>query len=302
MDGKATSKPRTDDADGAALGAAEKTADKTRDKLSGASYSVPALDKALDILELMSNLSEPVTPSQIAQRLGRSLQEVYRIVVVLEKRGYIVRPPGAEALVLSTELYGLATRFPPFRRVLDVAQPVINSLAVLSGEAVHIVVLDGLRMCIVAQVDSPQPIGVRLRVGAHSPAILGTSGRALIAYQPPPVRDWYLQQAAKTLDPPEYDYARSRVDAIIENGFEMVEGRLLPGIIDISFPILDADGMALAALTVPYLGTYGTPKPMSDVVRMVHDAAGRVSRVMGGTLPALPDTLPEPGPVFAPRT
>lgn len=298
MVGKSTSKPRTNDAKDPALEAAEKSADK----LSGASYSVPALDKALDILELMSNLSEPLTPSQIAQRLGRSLQEVYRIVIVLEKRGYIVRPPGAEALVLSTELYGLATRFPPFRRVLDVAQPVINSLALLSGEAVHIAVLDGLRMCIVAQVDSPQPIGVRLRVGAHSPAMLGTSGRTLIAYQPPPVREWYMQQAAKRLDSGEYEYACARVNAIIENGFEMVEGRLLPGIIDISFPVLDADGTALAALTVPYLGTYGTPKPMIEVVRMVHDAAVQVSAVMGGTLPCLPDTFPQPGPGYAPAT
>src|SRR5690606_1823556 len=137
----------------------------TRSGGAGTSYSVPALDKALDVLELMSELSQPVTPSQIAQHLGRSLQEVYRIVLVLEARGYIVRPPGTEALVLSTQLYGLATRFPPFRRVVDVAQPIINSLAITSGEAVHLAVLDGLRMCIIAQVDSPQPIGVRLRVG-----------------------------------------------------------------------------------------------------------------------------------------
>lgn len=56
-------------------------------------YAVPALEKGLDVLELLATLSAPITPSQIAQRLGRSLQEVYRMVLALERRGYLVRPP-----------------------------------------------------------------------------------------------------------------------------------------------------------------------------------------------------------------
>jgi len=268
---------------------------KARDGSAGASYSVPALDKALDILELMSGLSQPVTPSQIALQVGRSLQEVYRIVLVLEGRGYIIRPPGNEALVLSTQLFGLATRFPPFRRLVDVAQPIIHDLAVNSGEAVHIAALDGLRMCIIAQVDSPQPIGVRLRVGVHSPAILGSSGRTLIAFQPELVREWYLRQAATHLDEKELNYGRERIKKIIENGCEIVEGRLLPGIIDISFPILDGAGNTLATVTVPYLGTYGTPKPMHVVAKMLHEAADSISRTMGGKLSPLVSPLPKPG-------
>lgn len=268
----------------------------TRSKNTGSSYSVPALEKALDVLELMSNLSQPISPSQIAQQLGRSLQEVYRVVLVLEARGYIVRPPGTEALVLSTQLYGLATRFPPFRRVVDVAQPIINNLAVNTGEAVHLSVLDGLRMCIIAQVDSPQAIGVRLRVGAHSSAVLGSSGRTLVAFQSPSVRDWYIEQAQASLTEAERDYLSTRLAAIMANGFEIVEGRLLPGVVDISFPILDSHGTALAAVTVPYLNSYGSPKPLGDVVKMLHEAADNICRAMGGKLAALPATLPQPGP------
>lgn len=277
---------------------AQNNAARTRSGAASSSYAVPALDKALDILELMSNLSDPITPSQIAQRLGRSLQEVYRVVLVLEGRGYLMRPPGTDALVLSTQLFGLATRFPPFRRVLDVAQPIINSLAINSGEAVHIAVLDGLRMCIIAQVDSPQPIGVRLRVGVHSPAIQGSSGRTLIAYQPATVRDWYLAQAAATLPADELAHARARVAAIDRNGFELANAPLLPGIVDISFPVLDRTGTALAAVTIPYLGSYGTPKPRDLVVRLLHEAADQISMAMGGGLRSLVDPLPEPGPRF----
>lgn len=269
---------------------------RTRSGSPESSYSVPALEKALDVLELMSDLSQPVTPSQIAQQLGRSLQEVYRIVLVLEARGYIVRPPGAEALVLSTQLYGLATRFPPFRRVVDVAQPIINSLAVTTGEAVHLAVLDGLRMCIIAQVDSPQAIGVRLRVGAHSSAVLGSSGRTLVAFQAENVREWYLDQAKSQLKQAELTYLHARIEAILTNGYELVEGRLLPGVIDISFPILDSNGTALAAVTVPYLSSYGTPRPLAEIVGMLHEAADTICMAMGGKLAPLSKPIPAPGP------
>jgi DNA-binding IclR family transcriptional regulator len=248
-------------------------------------YFAPALEKGLDVLELLASLSEPVTPSQIAQRMGRSLQEVYRVVVALERRGYIVRPPGTEALILSTRLFGLATLFPLFRRVVDVAQPIINGLALESGQAVHVAVLDGPNMCIIAQVDSPAPIGVRLKVGAHSPAVRGASGRTLIAFQPPAVRDWFFSEAAATQPAEQLADDRKRVENIIERGYEMIDGSVLPGITDLSFPILNAEGFAIAAVTMPFLTSYYRPIPFEQAAALLQQAANRISAIMGGTVP-----------------
>ncbi|HEV7286119.1 MAG TPA: helix-turn-helix domain-containing protein, partial [Kaistia sp.] len=92
-------KPKAAKAEKPAPKRAAKTA--AAGKVAKPAYSAPALEKGLDVLELLASLSEGVTPSQIAQQLGRSLQEVYRVVVALERRGYIQRPPGEESLVLS---------------------------------------------------------------------------------------------------------------------------------------------------------------------------------------------------------
>ncbi len=249
-------------------------------------YFAPALEKGLDILELMAALSEPVTPSQIAQRLGRSLQEVYRVVVALERRGYIVRPPGAEALVLSTRLFSVATQTPPFRRIVDAAQPIINGLALESCQAVHMAMLDGTSMCIVAQVDSPQPIGVRLKVGALSPAIRGASGRTLIAFQADAVRDWQFEAAAAHLGSTEMTAMRKRVEAIRGRGFEMADSDALPGVVDLSFPVMDSVGVAVATVTMPFLSSYVQPVPFAKAVAMLFEAARTITTMLGGTMPA----------------
>lgn len=258
-------------------------------------YTAPALEKGLDVLELLATLSVPVTPSQIAQRLGRSLQEVYRVVMALERRGYLVRPPGEEALVLSTHLFGLATLFPPFRRVVDAAQPIMNALALETSQAIHMGVLDGLNQRIIAQVDSPAPIAIRLRVGAASPAVRGTSGRTIVAFQPPRVQDWILTQSDAVASPAELTRFRKRIADISSRGYELIEDEVVQGVTDLSFPIMNAAGQSLAALTMPFLTSQQIIVPFDDAAIMLFRAASRISDLMGGELtePQFPLARPQ---------
>lgn len=253
-------------------------------------YTAPALEKGLDVLELLATLSAPVTPSQIAQRLGRSLQEIYRVVLALERRGYLVRPPGEEALVLSTQLFGLATLFPPFRRLTDAAQPIMNALALETSQAIHMAVLDGVNQRIIAQVDSPASIAIRVRVGAASPAVRGTSGRTIIAFQPARVQEWILSQAKSTIPAKELVRYRRRIADIATRGYEQIEGEMVQGITDLSVPIVNSAGVSLAALTMPFLASQQIIVPFDQAATMLFRAASRITALMGGELagPAFP--------------
>ena len=55
-----------------------------------AEYPVPAAEKALDVLEFMADCPEGVTQTEISAGVGRSLHEIYRIIQLLERRGYLV--------------------------------------------------------------------------------------------------------------------------------------------------------------------------------------------------------------------
>ena len=54
-------------------------------------YSAPALEKGLDIVELLAAASTPLSTRAIAERIGRSKGEIFRMVFVLLQRGYLVR-------------------------------------------------------------------------------------------------------------------------------------------------------------------------------------------------------------------
>src|SRR5689334_16383793 len=68
-------------------------------------YSAPALEKGLDILELLAEERLPLTMRQIGDRLGRSKNELFRMIMVLLSRGYIAREERTDAFVLTQRLF-----------------------------------------------------------------------------------------------------------------------------------------------------------------------------------------------------
>lgn len=54
-------------------------------------YSAPALEKGLDILEMLCRSEQPLSQKEIAQKLGRSVGEIYRMVTCLVDRDYVAQ-------------------------------------------------------------------------------------------------------------------------------------------------------------------------------------------------------------------
>ncbi len=248
-------------------------------------YVAPAVEKGLDVLELLARSVGPISQRQIADHLGRSVPEVYRVLASLERRGYIARGPD-EAYSLTMKLHELATAYPPIARLADAAAPVLKQLAIDAMQSFHVAVLDGTEIQAILHVDSPAPVGFRVRVGGRSAALRNASGRVLLAFQPAATRDWIL--ARVTTPPMDSEPRRAlerRVAAIAAAGYEYVAEDTLKGVTDVSFPIVEAAGVAVAALTMPFLTVHEQAIPLDQAARLAFAAAQRMSAALGGASP-----------------
>ena len=243
-------------------------------------YRAPALEKGLDILELLANQSGGLTLSQIAQSLERSVQEVYRVVVSLERRGYVARRPPSDAFFLSMKLFDLACNYPPIRQLLDAAQPILQTLATRINEAVILSVLDGLMTRVVAVADNPAPIGFRVRLGTQSRLLTTASGRTLLAFQNERRRAGLLEVLVQDYRAGGGDPAPlvARIDRIAQRGYEVVADETLRGITDVSFPILDGSGTSQAALTMPFVLWVTNQVRLADASRHLYEFGNRAER------------------------
>jgi DNA-binding IclR family transcriptional regulator len=223
-------------------------------------YAAPAVDKALDILELLAESTGGLSQLDIAKAVDRSPGQIFRVLMRLEKRGYVHRDPQG-AYQLSMRLFDLAHRHEPVRLLVSAALPRMRALAASVRQSCNLGVLEGDRVRIVAQVESPADFGFRVRVGALFPATETATGRLLAAYEP---------------DAPD-------ADAAIRG-----EGRLIrpdaaqPGITDIVVPILRGDGSAaVAALTVPYISTSFSGVRAEDVAAAASGTAEEIRAALG---------------------
>src|ERR1700755_564299 len=93
-----------------------------------AAYTAPALEKGLDILELLAASDQAMTTGQIAEALGRSKNEIFRMVFVLENRNYLMRDPATDMLRLSNRLFQMGLRTPRTRQLTEGAIPALEML------------------------------------------------------------------------------------------------------------------------------------------------------------------------------
>ena len=86
-------------------------------------YHAPALEKGLDILELLARETEPLGVPGIVQKLGRSTGELFRMIQVLQHRGYVEQAPGNEGYRLTGKLFALGMDQPTVRNLVEIALP-----------------------------------------------------------------------------------------------------------------------------------------------------------------------------------
>ena len=159
-------------------------------------YRAPALDKGLDILELLAGVDGGLTQAEIAKRLGRSPNEFYRMLDRLVRRGYVTRIDG-DRYSLTLKLFGLAQLHAPVRRLVSYATPLMRELAETSRQANQLVVFDRGSAVVIAQQEAPGYWGISIRVGSHISLFDTGSGHVLLAFRSEEERQMMISEHVK---------------------------------------------------------------------------------------------------------
>jgi DNA-binding IclR family transcriptional regulator len=243
-------------------------------------YRAPALDKGLDIIELLSAEPGGLTRAEIVKAMGRSPGEIYRMLERLVARDYVSRSRGGDRYSLSMKLFVLAHRHPPVRRLVARSLPLMDEFAQAAGQSCHLVAADRDAATVVAHANSRGNWEFGVRIGARLDLLQSGSGLTLLAFQSGEERDALLSRWAS-------DAARLEALAVIEPqlaayrqaGYRTGPSSQIAGVIDISLPILSPDGHALAVLTCPFiqrLNDAGLPG-VEDVIDLLRTTVERLS-------------------------
>lgn len=218
------------------------------------SYSVPALTKALDVLELLSEQANSMSQAEICRALGRSASEIFRVLSALEARRYIRRTQGGQYR-LTLRLFELSRTHSPYEELLRVALPVMRNLSEDLRETCHLTTLRDGEVVVLAQHESPKPVRLSVEVGSRHSPLATVSGRILLSAMEEDERRGFLSDYTGFDARPEEERLSflSRVEAVRARGFETAEGERFVGGVDVGVLIGTPQGQIRAALIVALL-------------------------------------------------
>jgi len=247
-------------------------------------YSAPALEKGLDILDVLVDTAEGYTLNELSVKLGRTVSEIFRMVVTLERRGY-VQDDHNDRYTLTLKLFEMAHRQQPMRSLTAMALPLLRDLANVTRQSCHLSIYNSGRVAVIAQVDSPERWSFGLKVGAVMGLTDTSSGHVLLAFRDVAERERML--AAHTRVEGENDVEPvvllTLLNEIRATGHEIVPSRQMRGVTNVAFPVIGSSGDAIAAVNVPYLERIDKKinPEFDEVCTMVGEMAGRLSVLMG---------------------
>lgn len=151
----------------------------SRDKES---YSIQAVENALDVLEALSEIDDDVRISQLSEKLAMNKTSVFRLLATFENRGYVEREELSGKYRLGLSAYEIGQKFLSRMGLLRHARPVAERLARGCNEAVYIVVRRGTEVLFLDTVDTTQKVKIVSLVGNRYPLETTAAGQVLLAF------------------------------------------------------------------------------------------------------------------------
>ncbi|WP_299665718.1 IclR family transcriptional regulator [uncultured Ruegeria sp.] len=237
---------------------------------------VPAVEKALDVLELLAESPTGLTMNEIVDALERTMGEIYRVVVYLADRGYLNQDEETNRYALTLRLFELSHRHDPTERLIQTALPMLERISARSMQSCHLGVLNRENILVLASVQSPLPAGYAVRTGALFPVDQTSSGHVILAFSAEDIQERYVARQPFS----QRSSLKKRLALIRKDGFEDTPSTMINGVRNLCVPVFDSRGVA-AAITSGFIGQTNETASADETLSTIRVAAGELSKALG---------------------
>jgi DNA-binding IclR family transcriptional regulator len=249
------------------------------------------LERTLGILELLSQHGEGMELAAIADTLGIPRSAVHRLLADLVRLGYVRQARGHGDYLLSTKLVSMGLSYLSNTGIVDIAQPLLNRLAEVSGELVRLSVVDGERLTWVARAQGARQ-GLRYDPDMGSDARLSCSSSGwawLSTLSDDEALALLVKQGLGSADqfgpaaPTSLQEVLSAVQATRQQGFSMTTDTYTAGLSAMSAAVRFAGQPAFGVLTIAGPTVRFTPERMQSLSAELVSTAHQLATLSGAS-------------------
>lgn len=247
--------------------------------------AVQTLDRAFDIVELLSREPGGLNLTDLSARVGLNKSTAYRILQSLQERGYVEKRAEGRVYRLGLEFIELSSAFLNSLELKTEAQPFLNQLSRQTGQTVFMAILQDSDVVYIDKVESFNSLRRYQIIGKRMPLYATSLGKALLTgMSDAEIVKMYEQKSFEKLTPKTIDNVRDllrEVELTRKRGWAHDNQENEAGTMCVGAPIYDYRNMVVASVSVAWeMEVY----PDMDLKRMgalVAEAALGISHRMG---------------------
>ncbi len=240
---------------------------------------VLSLARGLRVIESFEGHLEGRTIIEVSQSTGLSRASIRRILLTLERLGYVER--SRQVYRLKTQVLRLGFSFLSSSSVVEAARPVLERITERVHESASMSMLDGTEIVYVARSAASRVLAAGLSVGSRLPAYCTSMGRVLLASLPEAQLESYLHEVRLKAHTPRtitrIPQLKKAILSALRNGYAIVDQELEAGLRSIAVPVLTRSNQVVAAINV---GTHVTRVDSSTLVKVCLPALQEGARTL----------------------
>lgn len=248
-------------------------------------YTIPALHRAITVLELLANEEEAVGLAELTRRSGIPKSTLYRILSTLRNQQCVVFNEREKTYRLGLKLWELGRAYLNQSDLYKSAIPYMKELADACQESVFLGVLSEGEVTYVRRMESPKSVLAVRKLGQRVPAYCTATGRAMLAFQSSEEVDRLLKGSELTGFTSSTETNSERIKQALtqihKRKVAVVDGEFNPDLLCVSSPVFSERHRPVAALTVAVLSPRTSSERVQELSEHVHQSAQRLSRELG---------------------
>jgi IclR family transcriptional regulator, acetate operon repressor len=251
---------------------------------------VQSVDRALSILETLSEDDEGYRLSDLAVRTGLSASTVHRLLATLESRRFVQFDRAQSKWHVGVRSFTVGASFARRRNFSAQAIPYLRKLRDLTRETANLAMVDDEFVIVLTRMESREIMRSLTQVGGRVPMVTSGVGKAVLAtYSDEDVGAVIRHHGMPRLT--EKSIVRpsdlfKELEKIRKQGYALDDEEACMGLRCVAAVVYNDCAEPLAAISVSGMTSRLTDQRLPEIGQVVRDVAAELTAALGGAIPA----------------
>lgn len=244
-----------------------------------------SIRRIFTVLEVLAAHPAGMPLQQLAAETGLAKSTAHRMLASLVELGYALQDSFTTHYRLTLKMYELASGVVNDMDVMAVARPHLDRLSRQTGEAVHLVVRDGVDVVYIYKAEAGGTMRMSSQLGLRSPLFCTGVGKAILSTLPYVEVEsiWHKSQVRKLTEHTIVDFSqlKEQLKAVKRKGYAIDDEENELGIRCVALPLPGPAGQAQSAFSISSLVPHMNEERIAQLAALGLETRAAILRDLG---------------------